>query len=109
MEAKTREETEKQRLAEEKKKKQLEYIQQLWDKVLAEDAALLEDAKESQIIKSKYKKVFPEFNKNHQPFKKAEEKQLARYCGDIGVKIGCVNPCERYMYTRQNSLVYNSR
>ena len=30
-----------------KKKKMLEYLQQLWDKVLAEDATLLEGTEES--------------------------------------------------------------
>ena len=44
-EAKAKEEAKKQRIAE--KKKKLEYIQQLWDKVLEEEAALLEEAKGS--------------------------------------------------------------
>ena len=36
-----------------KKKKMLEYLQQLWNKVLVEDATLLEGTEGSQIIRSK--------------------------------------------------------
>ena len=58
METKAKEEAERQRLAEEKKKKkQLEYLQQLWNKVLVEDAALLENTEGFQIIESKHKEV----------------------------------------------------
>jgi len=52
---KAQEEAEKQRIAEEKKK--LEYIQQLQNEVLEEEAALLKGAEESQITGSKQKKV----------------------------------------------------
>ena len=46
IEAKTKEEAERQKLVkEEKKKKWLEYVQKLWNKVLAENATLLEGAK----------------------------------------------------------------
>ena len=44
-EAKAKEEAKKQRITE--KKKKLEYIQRLWNKVLEEEAALLEEAKRS--------------------------------------------------------------
>ena len=47
---KARKEAKKKRIAEEKKKKKkrtLEYIQQLWDKMLVKDAILLEGAKRS--------------------------------------------------------------
>ena len=54
-EAKAKEEAEKQRIAEEKKK--LEYIQQLWDKVLEEEAALLEGAEGSQVVGSNCKEI----------------------------------------------------
>ena len=58
IEAKAKKEAEKQRLVEEKKKKkQLEYLQQLWDEVLAEDTALLEGTEGSQITGSKHQKV----------------------------------------------------
>jgi len=56
--AKTKKEAKKQRLVEEeKKKKQLEYLQQLQDKVLAEDTTLLENAERSQVMRSKCKEV----------------------------------------------------
>ena len=44
-ETKAKKETKKQRIVEEKKK--LEYIQQLWDEVLEEEAVLLEGAEGS--------------------------------------------------------------
>ena len=56
--AKAKEEAKKQKLVEEKKKKkQLEYLQQLQNKVLAENAALLEGVERSQVMESKYKEV----------------------------------------------------
>ena len=46
--AKKKAEAKKRRIMEKKKKKKmLEYLQQLWDKVLAEDAALLESTERS--------------------------------------------------------------
>ena len=58
VEAKTREEAKKRIIVEEKKKKRiLEYIQQLQNKVLAEDATLLKSVKGFQVIESKHKKV----------------------------------------------------
>jgi len=57
-EMKVREEVERKRVVEEKKKKRmLEYLQQLWNKVLEKEAALLEGAEGSQIVRSKCKKV----------------------------------------------------
>ena len=49
MEEKAQEEAERQRVAKEKKRKRriIEYLQQLWDEVLEEEAALLERAKGS--------------------------------------------------------------
>ena len=41
----------------------MEYLQQLWDKVLAEDTTLLEDTGGSQVIGTKCKKVNSEDNK----------------------------------------------
>jgi len=41
----------------EKKKKMLEYFQQLQDKMLEEEAALLEGTKGSQIMESKCKEI----------------------------------------------------
>ena len=109
METKTRKKAKKQRFTEEKKKKQLEYIQQLQDKMLAENTTFLEGAKRSQIVRSKYKKVPLEDNIDHWPSKKTKEKQLVRYYRDIGIKIEGTNPCKRYVYTGQNYLVYNSK
>ena len=53
-EAKEKEEEKKRRIVEEKKKK-LEYIQQLWDKVLVENITLLEGTKDSQVAGTKYR------------------------------------------------------
>jgi len=39
----------------ERKRRTMEYLQQLWDKVLEEEAALLEGAEESQVAGSKRK------------------------------------------------------
>jgi len=44
-------------MEEKKKQKWLEYLKQLWDKVLAEDTALLGDTKAFQVIESKHKEV----------------------------------------------------
>jgi len=87
----------------------LEYIQQLWDKILEEDTTLLEGAKRSQIVGPKYKKTSLEDNVDHWPFKKTKGKQPVKYCEDFRVKMGNANPCERYVCTRQDCLVYNSR
>ena len=59
VEAKVKEKAKKRRTAEEKKKKKkmLEYIQRLWDKVIAEDVVLLEGAKRSQVTGFKYKEI----------------------------------------------------
>ena len=55
---KAREKAKKWRLVEEeKKKKQLEYLKQLQDKVLAEDNALLGGTETSQVMGSKHKEV----------------------------------------------------
>jgi len=55
VEAKTKEETKRQRVVEEeeRKKRTREYLQRLWDEVLEEEAALLKGAEGSQIAGSK--------------------------------------------------------
>jgi len=55
VEAKAKEEAERQRVAEEeeRKKRTMEYLQRLRDEVLEEEAALLEGAEESQVTESK--------------------------------------------------------
>ena len=70
-EAKARKEAERKRVAEGKKKKKriLEYLQQLWNEVLAECT------KGSQITGSKCTKVTSGNKEGQWPFKKAKEKQ----------------------------------
>ena len=87
--AKAREKVKKRRIAEkEKKKKMLEYLQQLWDKVLAENATLLEGTEEFYIAGSKCKEITLGDNRDYWSSKKAKGKQLARYHRDIRVKMG---------------------
>ena len=59
VEEKTKEKAEKQKVAEEKERKRrmVEYFQQLWDKMLEEEAALLERAEGSQVAGSKRKEI----------------------------------------------------
>jgi len=83
VETKAKEEAKKWRIAE-KKKKKLEYIQQLWDKVIVENTILLEGSEGSQVVGSKHKKVTSRDEKRHWPSKKAKEK----YHRDNAVKMG---------------------
>ena len=71
----------RRRVAEKKKKKKrmLEYLQQLWSKVLEEKAALLKSTEEFQITRPKYKETSLETDANCWPFKKAKRKQPVRY------------------------------
>jgi len=92
MEAKAKEETEKQRIVE--KKKKLEYIQQLQNEVLEEEAALLERAEGSQIVGSKCKEVTVEDEEKQWPSKKARGKQPGKYCIGTIAKIGGSNPAK---------------
>ena len=59
MEKKAWEEAERQRVAEkeERKKRMMEYLQWLRDEVLEEEAALLEGAEGSQVVRSKHKEA----------------------------------------------------
>ena len=54
-----KEEAKRQRVVKEKKKKRrmVEYLQWLWDKMLEEEAALLKEAEESQVMGSKCKEI----------------------------------------------------
>ena len=108
--AKTKEgkEAEKRRITEEKKKS-LKCIQQLQDKVLVEDATLLESTGGSQIVGTKCRENTSGDKERQQPFKKAKRKQPGRYHRNTGVKMEGANPCERYIHTRQDCLVHNSR
>ena len=75
--AKAREEAKRQKVAEEeeKRKRMLEYFQQLQDKMLKEEAALLESIKGSQVMKSKYKEVAARDEEGQRPSKKTKERQ----------------------------------
>ena len=76
VEAKAREEVERQRVVEEeeKRKRMLEYLQQLQDKVLEKEAALLEGTDGFQITESKYKEVTTGDEEGQRPSKKAKER-----------------------------------
>ena len=110
MEAKAKEEAERQRVAEEEKKnRMMEYLQQLWDEVLEEEAALLEGAEGSQVTGSKCKEVATGDKEGQQPSKKARGKQPGKYRGGAAVKMGGATPCERCVYAGQDCLVHPSR
>ena len=106
-EEKAWEEAERQRVAEEEKRKRrmVEYLQRLWDEVLEEEAALLEGAERSQVVGSKCKEVATRDEEVQRPSKKAR----GRYHGDAAVKMGGSNPCERCVCTGQDCLVHPSR
>ena len=87
----------------------MEYLQQLWDEVLEEEAALLERAEGSQVTGSKHKEVTAGDEKRQQPSKKARRKQPGKYCGGAAVKMGSSNLCERCVCARQDCLVHPSR
>jgi len=87
----------------------MEYLQQLQDKMLEEEATLLEGAEESQVVGSKRKEVAARDEEVQWPSKKAREKQPEKYRGDAAVKMGGANPCERCVSARQDCLVYLSR
>ena len=42
----------------------MKYLEQLWNKILAEDTTLLEDIKASQVMGSKYKEVTSIFSED---------------------------------------------
>ena len=75
-EEKAWEEAKRQRVAEEdeKKRRTIEYLQWLQDKVLKEEATLLEGAKGFQIAGSKCKDIAARDKKRQQPSKKARGK-----------------------------------
>jgi len=94
---------------EERKKRTMEYLQQLQDKVLEEEATLLEGAEGSQIMGSKYKEVAVGDEEMQQPSKKARRKQLGKYRRGAAVKMGGSNPCKRCVCAGQDCLVHPSR
>jgi len=94
---------------EERKKRTMEYLQWLRDKVLEEEAALLEGAERSQAVGSKCKEVATRDEEKQRSSKKARGKQPGKYCGGAIVKMGGSNPCERCVCTRQSCPVHPSR
>ena len=106
-EAKAKEEAERQRVVEEeeRKKRTREYLQRLRDKVLEEEAALLEGAEGSQVAGSKRKEITAGGEEEQRPSKKARGK----YRGGAAVKLGNSNPCERCVCAGQDCLVHLSR
>ena len=99
-EARAKEEAERQRVVEEeeRKKRTMEYLQWLWDKMLEEEAALLEGAEGSQVMGSKCKEIAAGGEEEQQPSKKARGKQPGKYHRGAVVKMGGATPCER-LYT----------
>jgi len=73
------------------------------------NTTLLESAEEFQVVRSKCKEVSLEEDMDCWLSKKAKGKQLARYHGDLRVKMGNANFCERYVCAGQDCLVHNSR
>ena len=110
-EAKAKEEAETQRVAEEeeRKKRTVEYLQRLWDKVLEEEATLLERAEGFQVAGSKRKEITAGDEEEQRPSKKARRKQLGKYHGGAAVKMRGSNPCKRCVCTGQDCLVHLSR
>ena len=106
-EARAKEEAKRQRVAEEeeRKKRTREYLQQLQDKVLEEEATLLEGAEGSQVAGSKRKEVATGDEERRRPSKKARGK----YHESATVKMGGSIPCERCVCARQDCLVHPSR
>ena len=90
---------------EKRKKRTIEYLQWFQNKVLEEEAILLEGAEESQVMGFKCKKVAAGDEEGQQPSKKTRGK----YCRDAAVKMGGSNPCKRCVYTGQDCLVHPSR
>jgi len=110
-EEKAQEEAEKQRVVEEedRKRRTMEYLQRLRDKVLEEEAALLEEAEGFQVAGSKRKEVAAGDEEVQRPSKKARGKQLEKYHGGAAVKMGGANPCKRCVSAGQDCLVHSSR
>jgi len=77
--------------------------------VLEEEITLLEGAKGSQIVGSKYKEVITRDKERQWPSKKARGKQLGKYHGNATVKIGGTNSYKRCVSTGQDCLVHHSR
>jgi len=77
---------------EERKRRTMEYLQQLRDKVLEEEATLLEGAEGSQVTGSKHKEIATRDEEVQWPSKKARGKQPGKYRGGAAVKMGVLTP-----------------
>ena len=89
---------------EERKRRMVEYLQQIQDKMLEEEATLLEGAEGS-----KHKEVATGDEEGQWSSKKARGKQPEKYRGGAAVKMGGANLCKRCVSARQDYLVYPSR
>ena len=101
--AKARKKAKRRKVVEEKKwkKRTLEYLQQLQDKVFEEDATLLESTEESQIAESKYKKVPPENDMDYWPSKILKENNQQDTKETLGLSWGVLTPVkDMYMLDR---------
>jgi len=94
VEEKAWEKAERQKVAEKKERKRrtMEYLQQLWDEVLEEEAILLERAEGSQVMGSKCKDITAGDEEGQQPSKKARKKQPGKYHKGATVKMGVLIP-----------------
>jgi len=70
----------------------MEYLQQLRDEVLEEEAGLLEGAEGSQVAGSKRKEVTIGDEEEQRSSKKARGKQPGKYRGGAAVKMGVLTP-----------------
>ena len=90
-EAKVQEKAKKRKhMKEEEKRKQLEYLKKLWDKVLAKNTTLMVDTENSQVTQTKYKEIVDIFLENEtglQLSKKTKGKQPRKYCRNTIVKM----------------------
>ena len=78
----------------------MEYLQWLQDKVLEEEAILLEGAQGSQVVGSKHTEIAAKDEEEQWPSKKARGKQQGKYCGGATIKIGSANPCKKCVSAR---------
>ena len=79
---------------------------------MAEDTILMASTENFQVVGAKHETIVNIFLNNKIRIyisKKKKEKQLRKYHRDAIVKIESDNLCERYVHTRQDCLVHNSR
>jgi len=69
----------------------------------------LEGAEESQVTGLKCKKVATRNEERQHLSKKVREKQPGKYYRGTVIKMGGINPCERYVSAGQDCLAHHSR